>query len=136
MTQPLYSNRGFQQMLEISEGSTFPLEIRLSDPSDPSGDTPYDLSGCEVRARVQRVRGPVPNGGYEGYDFEFSIDDPASGIARGFLTPAQTKAMDANDAKMQTPVYAWACEVKLADGTIVPFCHGDVLVRTGIINWN
>lgn len=131
MSQPLYSNLGFEQPLEMSKGATFKLEIRVAaDQNDPP--TPLDLTGWDVRAVVQNKTStedilPFTRSG---------LDLSADGIAHLTLSASQTQTLTANDKRMSTPQYRWACELKSPSGEILPYCWGDVLVRSNGVIWN
>lgn len=129
MNQTLYSNLGFAQPLEIRKGSTFPIQLTVVESDDV---TPYDLTGCEVRAVVARINNPT-----EKYDFVFDVaGNQEDGTVTGELPSAATSQLAANDARMGVQQYRWQCDIKLADGTIMPFCHGEVFVRSGDIDWS
>lgn len=128
MSQPLYSNLGFEQPLEIAKGSTFKIELAVF--ADVANRTPYDLTGCEMRAVLQSLTNPD-----EKYAFIFNGVLGPDGIAQGMLTSTATAALVANDKRLAPPMYRWACEFRTPQNEVIPFCYGFVTVRSNGIDW-
>ena len=129
MTQPLYSNLGFEQPLELSKGSDFFIEFNVY--ADNAG-TPLDLTGHEMKAVVQSktsTEDVFP------FDFTDAVFD-ATGIVRAKLAASVTQQLVANDKKMSVAGYRWACEIRDPDGNILPYCYGDVFVRSNAVIWS
>jgi len=127
MTQ-LYSNAGFEQVLEIRKGATFNMEISIADTLDQV----MDITGWELRATVASKATPPETASQ---DFAFVLDGPA-GKATGTLVPAKTDTFVANDNRMAVARYRWNCDAKLPTGEIIPICFGDVLVKNTDVDWS
>ncbi len=127
MTAPLFSNAGFLQALEVRKGSTFRFEIELTN----EDDTPYDTADIdEVRAAM------IPVGGGTAINFTCDLVAPSTtGKAGGYLTAAQTGALTAYVGKLPVATYEWNCDIKMANGDIIPFCYGPVFVVGGAVTW-
>lgn len=128
MTLPLYSNLGFEQPLEISKGSTFPVELRVY--ADADSLVPLDLTGYSVKAVVQSIADPLVK-----FYFDFVGDLGADGVARGTLAASSTAQLTANDRRMAVPTYRWAAEFKTPTDEVLPFCFGPVTVRSNGVDW-
>ena len=132
MPQPLYSNAGFLQPIEIRKNADFEVQLELTTPAETPDqeDDPFDLTGCLVRARLKKT------GTDHVWNFVGSITAPATdGVARLKLGAAATG--DANMALSPTgvlrdPDYTWAADVVLPDGTVVPYCYGPARVVGGV----
>ena len=127
MTQ-LYSNAGFEQVLEIRKGATFNMEVSIADTLDQV----MDITGWEFRATVASKLDPAES---VDQSFEFTIDGP-TGKAIGTLTPAKTDTLVANDSRMAVARYRWNCDAKLPTDEIIPICFGDVLVKNTDVDWS
>lgn len=128
MSQPLYSNLGFEQPLEIAKGSTFKMEFEVL--ADGAAKVPYDLTDHVVRAVLASVDGEYQT------EFICDITEPQRGIAHARLEPTQTIELAANDRRMSINAYRWACEIKTPQGEIIPYCYGPVAVRSNGIDWS
>lgn len=128
MSQPLYSNLGFEQPLEISKGSTFPIELRVY--SDEENLVPMDLTGYEVKAVLQSIADPLIK-----HYFDFVNAPGADGVVHGTLPASATAQLTANDRRMSVAAYRWACELKSPTSEILPFCYGPVVVRSNGVDW-
>lgn len=127
MTQ-LYSNAGFEQVLEVRKGATFNLQIDIAD----TADQVMDITDWEFRATVASKAVPpetLPQ------DFVFTMDGPA-GKVFGVLSAAKADTLVANDSRMAVPRYRWNCDAKLPTGEIIPICFGDVLVKNTDVDWS
>jgi hypothetical protein len=130
---PVFSNAGFIQPLEIRQGADFSIELQFF--LDAVGGEAYDLTGCEVRARVVPLE--PAEGAPTSFDFTFVNDSPLDGIIEGTMAAAITATMTPSPtARLRDPDHRWDCDVKLADGTIVPFCRGPVTVIKGEVEWS
>ena len=132
MTQPLFSNAGFEQPIEIRKGVDFLLQLKFFQ-GELNGE-PFDLTGCDVRARL------IYSGTGAAWDFttpDFSAT-AAAGVCDLVLPVSITNTLvESPTSKMAKPDYTWYCDVKLADNTIVPFCQGPATVIKGSgINWS
>jgi len=122
MTQPVFSNRGFEQPLEITKGADFVLQLMFFE--DEAQLSPYDVTGVSIKARLTKT------GDVEVHtDFVCDIVDGAGGVGRAQLSETTTNGLTVSPVSRMTDTgYKWECKVKLVDGTILPYCWGPVRV--------
>lgn len=123
MAQPLYSNAGFVQPLEIRKYSDFTIQLVLKE-GEIDGD-PFNLTDCTILARLSQTANAIGP-----WDFECSIiGPPTDGIAECVLPRLINGSIPASPASLMASTgYTWACDIILSDSTIVPYCHGPVRI--------
>jgi hypothetical protein len=129
MTQ-LYSNAGFEQVLEIRKGATFKLQLSIADTNDAA----IDITGWEFRATVASKQDP-PESASQNFTFG-TLNVNGLGTVVGTLTPTKTGTLVANDNRMAVARYRWNCDAKTPEGEIIPICFGDVLVKNTDVDWS
>jgi hypothetical protein len=128
-TQPVYSNAGFVQPLEIRKGSDFVIVLLLL---NGSPEVPVDVTGLEVKARMTRV------GADTFVDFVPTIQVRADGNAYVELKidRAVTSGLDLSPISMMAPpIYNWTCDIKMSTGNVTPICYGPCKVIKGETVW-
>lgn len=121
-------NLGFLQELSFRRNADLSVFIELFE--DKIGGTPFDATGCEVRA-VVKARATS-----EAWDFVVPLPPDTTGVVELQLGAATTALIPASPvSKMAAPLYDWYVDVKLADGRIIPFCYGPAYSVEGGPSW-
>lgn len=129
-TQPVFSNRGFVQPLEIRKGADFVLSIALF-----VGDVkePLNLNNVlEIRATLKKVS----TAALINFIPVLLMDAPAAGVVELQLPLAITSTLELSDTSIMKPAnYSWTVDVKLLGGKVLPICDGPVKVVKGDTQW-
>jgi hypothetical protein len=129
-TQPVFSNKGAVQPLEIRKGADFVFTLALF-----VGDVkePLNLNNVqEVRAALVKVGTttiiPMPA--------TLLMDAPEQGVVELDLALSVTNTLELSDPSSFKPAnYHWTADVKLTNGQVLPICTGPVRVIKGDTQW-
>lgn len=128
-TQPVFSNAGYVQPLEIRKGADFIISLTLFAGTDAE---PLDLANVQsIKARLRKT----DNTG--AVDFGYTLAaDTASGVVTLTLDNLVTDTLELSPtSKMAKANYDWTADVQMVTGEILPICYGPVKVIEGETQW-
>ena len=129
-TQPVFSNAGYVQPLEIRKGSDLVFSLTLFAGTQAE---PLHLSNvAEVKATLKHATLAAQ------YDFTCTLDaDLESGIVNLYLPETITDVLElSSTSKFVKANYNWTADAKMTGtGYIFPICYGPVTVVKGETQW-
>lgn len=127
-TQPVYSNAGFIQPIEIRQGADFDIVLALF---NGTAENPISPVGVTGKATMRNL-----SAGTVTHFVVTILDVDGSVHAQFHLDPSVTASLALSPTSlMAAPIYSWNADVKLADGRIVPMCYGPGKVLKGETSW-
>lgn len=118
---PTITNIGQRTDIEIRQGSSLVFD-QLLELEGVTPPTPFDLTGCTVRAYIRRtVRSTEIVA-----KMTTEIIDATAGIIRYTLTDEETGAMEAGETMNSAlSKYVWDSELEQPNGDVSPLLYGE-----------